>query len=308
MPIAIKNRIVFLVGPTAVGKSRIAVALAGKINAEIVSCDSMQIYRGMDIITSKPAPALRKQVKHHLIGTVSPFKEYDVAAYRKDALKKIDDILGRARVPLFTGGTGLYVSILVDGIFSMECRDEKKRLQLYKLAQAKGSGYLHERLKKVDPQAALKIHPNDARRIVRALEVFEVCGKPISQLQKQRKGLADEYDVRIFCLNMRRDKLYEKIDRRVDKMFESGLVRQVRRLLKKGLSRTARLAIGIRELDGYFNGRYSLEEAGKLIKKNTRQYAKRQLTWFRKDKRIQWVEIASNETVSDVVKRIKEKL
>lgn len=300
--------IIFLVGPTAVGKSEVAVTLAKKINAEIISCDSMQVYKGMEIITSAPALGLRRQVKHHLIGAVPALKEYDAARYRQDALKKIAVILRRGKVPLFTGGTGLYVSVLVNGIFNIDCRNDKERRRLYKLAETKGSVYLHQKLKKVDPSAALKIHPNDTRRMVRALEVFNACGRPISQLQKQRKGLADEYGVRMFCLNMERDSLYQRIDQRVDQMFESGLLREVRRLLKLRLSRTARLAIGIRELEGYLQGEYGLEQAKDLIRQNTRQYAKRQLTWFRKDKRIKWIEVRQRNTADCIARKICKEL
>lgn len=285
-----KERIVFIVGPTAVGKTEIAAGLARKLNGEIISCDSMQVYKGMDIITSKPSKSLLKKVAHHLIGVISPTKEYDVSRYRRDALNKIKVILKKAKTPIFVGGTGLYVSMLVDGIFECKTEDLKFREKLYKEAKKLGSAKLHLRLKKIDPKAAAKIHPNDTRRIVRALEVFKTCGKPISELQKQRSGLAQDYDVLIFCLNMEREKLYRRIDARVDKMFKNGLLQEVKKLLKLKLSKTARYAIGIQELKGYLDGKYDLEEAKRLIKRNSRHYAKRQLTWFRKDKRIKWVE------------------
>lgn len=303
-----KNKIIFVVGPTAVGKSRIAVSLAQKINAEIISCDSMQVYRGMDIITSKPPLRLRKMTRHHLLGVVSPVKTYNVARYRLDALKKVKDIFRRGKIPLFVGGTGLYMSILIDGIFKVNCENSNVRKRLYKEAEQMGSGYLHNRLLKIDPQAAQKIHPHDARRIVRALEVFGACGKPISVLQKQRKGLADAYEVKIFCLNIERDKLYKRIDSRVDRMFSQGLVRQVKQLIKLKLGRTASGAIGIRELKGYLEGLYDLGAAISLMKKNTRNYAKRQLTWFRKDKRIEWIGIDDKETPESVANRIVKKL
>ena len=286
-----REKIIFLVGPTAVGKTAAAVNLAKKINGEIISCDSMQIYKGMDIITSKPSKLLLKKVPHHLIGVISPIKEYDVSRYRKDALKKIKAIFKKGKVPIFVGGTGLYVAILVNGIFERKTEDLKFRARLYKEAIKRGSKKLHLRLKKIDSAAAAKIHPNDTRRIVRALEVFKTTGKPISLLQKQRSGLAKSYDVRIFCLNMEREKLYQRIDARVDKMFREGLLREVKKLLKLKLSKTARYAIGIQELKAYFDGLYDLEEAKRLIKRNSRHYAKRQLTWFRKDKRIKWIEV-----------------
>jgi len=303
-----KPEILFLVGPTAAGKTLTGLHLARKINAEIISCDSMQIYKGMDIITSKPPSALRKKIKHHLISMVSAEKEYNVARYYRDALKKIKEIIKKGKTPLFVGGTGLYMSVLLDGIFKAKAENKIIRRKLYEEAGLKGSGYLYKRLKKVDPEVALKIHPNDTRRIVRALEVFQVTGKPISWLQKERRGLSDEYAVRIFCLDMERGKLYHRIEKRIDTMFNQGLLAEVKRLLKLNLSKTARLAIGIRELEGCFAGLYDLDKAKSLMKKNTRNYAKRQLTWFRKDKRIEWLGVRDKETPASVANKIYKKL
>ena len=303
-----KRQIIFLVGPTAVGKSEVAVCLAKKINAEIISCDSMQIYKGMDIITSKPSLALREKIPHHLIDALSPAAEYNVSKYRRAALKKIKEVIERKKTPLFVGGTGLYMSILIDGIFKAKAEDKNIRERLYRKAEQKGNEYLYVKLKKVDPKAAVKIHPNDTKRIVRALEVFESTGKPISYLQKQRIGLAEKYEVMIFCLDTKRDKLYKRINERVEKMFSKGLEREVKGLLKKRLSRTAAFAIGIKELKGYFDSLYSLEEAKCLMKRNTRQYAKRQLTWFRKDKRINWINIKEEEKPKDIAKNLWKEL
>jgi tRNA dimethylallyltransferase len=302
------NKVIFIVGPTAAGKSGVAVQLAKKINAEIISCDSMQIYKGMDIITSKPPVLLRKKIKHHFIGILPPEKEYNVSKYRQEALRKIKGIIKRGKVPLFCGGTGLYVSILVDGIFKAKAQSPALRKKLYQQLKKYGKGYLYKRLKRLDRRVAQKIHPNDIKRIIRALEVFEVTGKPISELQKEREGLSKEYAVKIFCLGMDRGALYKRIDSRVDKMFRAGLLKEVRRLLKKKLSKTSRYAIGINELKGYLAGNYSLEEAKRLMKRNTRHYAKRQLTWFRKDKRIQWVNIQDNDTPVKIAGRLWREL
>lgn len=303
-----KPKVVFLVGPTAVGKSGISVKLAQKIKAEIISCDSMQIYKGMDIITSKPKPAARRKIQHHLIDIISPTQEYDVSRYCQVALRKIKEALKKDEIPLFVGGTGLYMSILVDGIFKAKVQNKIIRKRLYREAGQLGSSHLYKKLQVVDPEAAFKIHPHDTKRIIRALEVFEACGRPISQLQKERRSLFDEYEVKIFCLNMARDKLYQKIDHRVDKMFNQGLADEVKKLLKLKLSKTASCAIGIRELKGCFDGLYDLEEAKRLIKKNTRNYAKRQLTWFRKDKRVEWVEVGEKNTPSAIANKIIKKL
>jgi tRNA dimethylallyltransferase len=296
--------IIFIVGPTGVGKSEIAAALAKRINGEIVSCDSMQVYKGMDIVTSKPSAAIRKKTKHHLIGIVSPFREYDVSRFRKGALKAVQGIIKRRKVPLLVGGTGLYMSILINGIFELKVEDRAIRERLYKEAAARGSSYLYKRLQKVDPAAADKIHPHDAKRIIRALEVFIGTGKPISHWQKQRRGLGAEHDVRIFCLNRKKGKLYKRIDERVEKMFKAGLEKEAKDLLKSKLSRTAAYAIGLKELKGYFDGAYDLEEAKRQMKLNTRRYAKRQLTWFRKDKRIKWLDVGDKEKPSAVASRI----
>ena len=303
-----KTQIIFLVGPTAVGKSEVAVCLTKKINAEIISCDSMQIYKGMDIITSKPSLALRRKIPHHLIDAVSPAAEYNVSRYRRAALKKIKEVIERKKTPLFVGGTGLYMSILIDGIFKAKAEDKNIRERLYKEAKQKGNEYLYIKLKKVDPEAAVKIHPNDTKRIVRALEVFESTGKTISYLQKQRIGLTEKYEVRIFCLDIKRDKLYKRINERVERMFSKGLEREVKGLLKERLSRTAAFAIGIKELKGYFDGLYSLEEAKRLMKRNTRQYAKRQITWFRKGKRINRINIKEEEKPKDIAKNLWKEL
>lgn len=299
-----KERIIFLMGPTAAGKTEAAACLAKKLNAEIISCDSMQIYKNMDIVTSMPAPSLRKRIPHHLVDCIKPDREYNVARYRREALAAVKKIIRKKKTPLFVGGTGHYMSMLIDGIFKGDSEDKRIRLRLYEEAKELGSRYLHCKLAEIDPIAAAKIHPNDAKRIIRALEVFEIEGRPISELQKERKGLSDKYDVKIFCLNMRRDKLYARIDERIEKMFRKGLMPEVKRLLKSRLSKTASCAIGIKELKSYLEGAVDLEEAKRLMKRNTRRYAKRQLSWFRRDKRITWVEISEDERPGEIAKRI----
>jgi tRNA dimethylallyltransferase len=303
-----KPKIIFLVGPTAVGKSEVAIALAKKINAEIISCDSMQIYKGMDILTSKPSLTLRKKIPHHLIDIVSPTIEYNVAKYRQKAVQKVKEIISRGKTPLFVGGTGLYMSILIDGIFKASSADKSIRQKLYEIAKKQGNKFLYEKLKRVDPQAVKIIHPHDVKRIIRALEVFETTGKPISELKRQRKGLSEKYRIKIFCLDMDRSRLYLRINRRVEKMFSQGLVKEVKKLLKERLKQTASSCIGIKELKGYFAGNYDLEEAKRLIKRNTRRYAKRQLTWFRKDKRIKWINLKGRENPNEVANRIWREL
>ncbi|MDD5669717.1 MAG: tRNA (adenosine(37)-N6)-dimethylallyltransferase MiaA [Candidatus Omnitrophica bacterium] len=303
-----KPLVVFLAGPTAVGKTRVSEAAARLLNAEIISCDSMQVYTGLDILSSKLPPALRKKIPHYLIDCVSPDKEYDVSRYRREAVRKIKEICARGRVPLFVGGTGLYMSVVIDGLFNAGKPDEKVRAKLSKLLNDKGNEFLYHYLKRVDPEAAGKIHPHDTKRVIRALEVFETTGTPISVLQKQRKGLARFYDIRIFCLNMDREVLYRRINERVERMFRQGVLNEVVRLLSLRLSKTAYQAIGIRELERYCKRECPLEEAKEAMKHNTRLYAKRQLTWFRKDKRIQWVEISENDKPLQIAKRIVKEI
>lgn len=304
----LKKRIVFLLGPTAIGKSAIAVHLAVRLNAEIVSCDSMQIYRRMDIVTSQPSRAQKNKIKHHLLGEIDPCREYDVASYRKQALDACGRIFAKGKIPLFVGGSGLYYSVIVDGIFPSCPQDKLIRDKLDKQLASKGSGYLFARLSRVDPLSAQRIHPNDSRRIIRALEVYLKSGMPISELQKKRSGLGQEYEMKLFALDMDRQDLYRNIDRRVDKMFRLGLVKEVRSLLSKKLSRTAYQAIGLREMEGYFKGEYGLIEARRLIQRNSRRYAKRQFTWFRKDKRLYWLKIKDDETAAKAAGRIWKKL
>lgn len=303
-----KPRLIFLVGPTASGKTNVSIALARRLNAEIVCCDSMQVYRGMDILTSKPPARARKSIPHHCVNFVPVGSEYDVSQYRRKALAAARAIVRRGRVPVFVGGTGLYMSALIDGIFEMKAGDEGVRRRLYARIERLGSPALHRRLADLDPSAALKIHPNDARRIVRALEVYEVTGKPISELQQTRRGLADEFDVRIFCLDLGRDELYRRIEERVDRMFRQGLVSEVRRLLKRRMSRTASRAIGVSEVAEYLAGRISRDGAVALMKKNTRHYARRQLTWFRKDKRIEWIAVRPGDTARQVAIKIEKRI
>lgn len=300
----LKKKIVFLLGPTGVGKSAVAVNLAKKINAQIISCDSMQIYRRMDILTSKIGAAERKRIKHHLLGVIDPDQIYNAAKYRQAALAICDKLFAQGKTALFVGGTGLYYSVIVDGLFPEVPQDKLIRAKLEKQIKLKGSKNLYRYLARVDAQAARKIHVNDSRRIVRALEVYLKTGKRISQLQKSRVGLGKEFKINIFALNSKRQFLYEAINQRVEKMFDQGLIREVKRLLKYKLSCTAQYAIGVKELKGYFAKKYPLAEAKRLMQRNSRHYAKRQLTWFRKDKRIKWIKVNKGDKSSVIAGRI----
>ena len=300
--------VVFLVGPTAVGKTDIALRLAKKLRAEIVSCDSMQVYKGMDIGTQKSAPAERKKIKHHMIDILTPDKEFSAADFRSRALRVISAVRKRGRVPLFVGGTGLYMKALLDGLFPSPPKDEALRQRLYKEAEKYGSGRLHKKLEKIDPEAAGKIHPNDTKKIIRALEICYTAKKTISEMKARTRPLSDKYDVRIIGLIRPREELYDRINERVEEMFRQGFLEEVKKLANRKLSITARQAIGYREVFDCLKGKVSVDEAKELIKRNTRRYAKRQLTWFRADKRIKWLEVSEmgdKEITEHIIRMIK---
>jgi len=286
-------QIIFLVGPTASGKTTLSIKLARKLNAEIVSCDSMCVYKGMDILTSKPSAADRKKIKHHLIDIIPPAKEFSAAEYRRMAIDKIKDILKRGKTPLFVGGSGLYVRAVIDGLFPSAEKDPRFRKKQEELAKKYGKTYLYKKLEKTDPCRAKKIHPNDLRRVIRALEIYYTEKKKPSELDKATEPL--KYGFKIFGIRIDRDELYRNIDNRVEEMFEQGIVKEVRRLSKKKLSMTAGKALGYSEVLGYLKGTYSLEDAKELLKKNTRHFAKRQLTWFRPDSRIHWLSLQNKQ-------------
>ncbi len=273
----------FLSGPTAAGKTALALALARRIKAEIVSLDSMALYRGMDIGTAKPTLAERSEVPHHLIDVIEPHEEYSLARYLDEAHRAIEAIRGRGREVLFVGGTPLYLKGLLRGIFEGPPADWELRRALQARAERDGPGALHTRLAQVDPAAAERLHPNDQKRIIRALEVHAKTGRPISEMQRQFDVGRPAQQCRVFVLDWPREKICQRIDRRVEAMFAAGLVDEVRRLLDGPcpLNRTARQAVGYREVIDYVEGRCDLPETIALVQQHTRQMAKRQMTWFR---------------------------
>ncbi len=279
--------VLFLIGPTASGKTKLSFELAKKLNAEIISCDSMCVYKGMDILTSKPSGLDRKKVRHHLVDIISPTGEFSVAEYRDLALDAIEDILKRGKRPLFVGGSGLYIRAVVDGLFSSNKKDARFRKKQEQLAKKYGNMYLYNKLKKIDAVTAKKIHPNNLRRVIRALEIYHTERERPSELKQKTEPL--KYGAKIFGLKIDREELYGSIDSRVNRMFEQGLVQEVKKLSKKKLSITAKAALGYKEVLLYLKGKSTLEEAREILKKNTRHFAKRQLTWFHADKRIQWL-------------------
>ena len=301
-----KNTIIFIVGPTSSGKSRVAAGLAQKINGEIVSCDSMQVYKEMPIINQVPLNEILNTVKHYLVEEISPEEEFNAAKFAAKAEEYIELIISKDKIPVITGGTGLYMKSLLDGLFEAPPKDEELRQMFEEIAKDKGNEYIHEKLKEVDPVTASKLHSNDRIRIIRALEVYEITGSAISEKKTESEGIYKQYDCRIFGLSVPRDKLYKRIEQTVVKMIDSGLVDEVKKLKKKELSLTAQKALGIKEISRYLDGEETLAEAVNELKKNTRRYAKRQMTWFNADERIEWIDadIKTSEIVDEILDRI----
>jgi tRNA dimethylallyltransferase len=296
----------FLAGPTAVGKSEVGVALAQRINAEIVSLDSMSLYRGMDVGTAKPSHQLRQIAPHHLIDVLDPHEEFSVAQYVGAAANVVNEIVARDRVPLFVGGTGLYLRSLLRGVFEGPSADPELRRDLEADAVRLTPEELHGRLQSVDPASADRIHPHDVRRVIRALEVYTRTGVPLSQFQRQLVLPPDQRPQNVFWLSPPRAWLYDRINRRVDAMLQEGLLDEVRGLLAAPLplSRTARQALGYQETIDHLQGRCSLEETVTRIQTRTRQFAKRQHTWFRHLEECREVEIAGGETPAALAERL----
>jgi tRNA dimethylallyltransferase len=297
----------YLTGPTASGKTAVGLELAHLLNAEIVSLDSMAVYRGMDIGTAKPTAAERAQVRHHLIDVVEPSENYSVAQYRQAALASMEEIRTRGRKVLFVGGTPLYLKAMLRGIFEGPPADWPLRRRLMDEARDDPTA-LYRRLQPVDPTAAARLHPNDTRRLVRALEVYETTGSPISALQQQFEVGRPAEECRVFVLDWPRSELNDRINRRVDAMFTAGLIEETRSLMEIGkpLGRTARQAVGYREALEHLTGKLDLAATIDLVKLRTRQFAKRQLTWFRSLSECRWVLLGEPFDANSVARRILE--
>jgi tRNA dimethylallyltransferase len=301
------NKTVYIIsGPTASGKSLIAYYLAKRIRGEIVNCDSIQLYKYMDIGSAKPSEKEMSEVRHHLYSIEDPSVNMTVADYRKVAIDTINEILSRGKTPIVCGGTGLYLnSILYDMDFAAAPDDDQRRQELEALAAERGTQYMHEYLQGLDPDAAARIHPNNTRKIIRAIESYE-HGKSIKDISECE--LNPDYDFRFFALTMEREWLYERINRRVSRLISNGLVDEVCGLLERGYTADmpSMKAIGYKEILGFLNGEYDLFDAKELIMKNTRHYAKRQFTWLKRYDFVNWVEIKKGDTVGEVVDRILE--
>lgn len=285
------DRLLVIAGPTAVGKTGLTIELAEELGAEIISADSMQVYRGMDIGTAKAVREERERVRHHLIDILDVGDHMSAAQFQKLARDLISDINGRGKLPILTGGTGLYIRAVVDPYnFTPLETDWKLRQRLREEIERVGLSALHERLSRVDAAAAARISPNDARRIIRALEVHEQTGRPLSCWEQMARDTSPRYDALFVCLTLPRDLLYRRIEERVDNMLAEGLVEEVRGLAALDWSFVSSQALGYKELLPFLEGRISLPEASERIKMQTRRYAKRQLSWFRADERYTWVD------------------
>jgi tRNA dimethylallyltransferase len=290
--LTIKKKLLVLIGPTAVGKTKTSIELAKAFNGEIISGDSMQIYKKMDIGTAKIMPAEMEGIPHYLIDIKNPDESFSVAEFQELVREKVSDITTRGKLPMIVGGTGLYIqSVLFDYRFSEAQTDAGFRRGLELQAEKEGNLFLHDQLMRIDPVSGARIHPNNIRRVIRAIEVFHCTGKTMSDLQ-QMQQIESMYDVAIIGLRIEREKLYERINNRVDIMINNGLVNEVENLFQQGLQDCQSIqAIGYKELYEYFYGKVTLDQAVENLKQNSRRYAKRQLTWFRNKMDVEWFDM-----------------
>ncbi|MBU5481506.1 tRNA (adenosine(37)-N6)-dimethylallyltransferase MiaA [Blautia sp. MSJ-19] len=288
-----KKPLIVLTGPTAVGKTSLSISLAKAINGEIISADSMQVYKKMDIGSAKIRPEEMQGVKHYLVDVLEPEEEFHIVKFQQMAKAAMEEIYAKGKIPILVGGTGFYIQAVTRDIDFTEAQQENTyRTDLEKLAKEKGAEYLHEMLKKVDPASAEAIHANNVKRVIRALEFYHQNGTPISAHNEEQKKQVSPYNLAYFVLNAPRDILYDRIDKRVDQMLEEGLVKEVVDLRKNGCHRgmVSMQGLGYKEILAYLDGEYPLEEAVRILKRDTRHFAKRQLTWFRRESDVIWLD------------------
>lgn len=287
-----KKPLIVLTGPTAVGKTALSIGLAKAIGGEIISADSMQVYKHMDIGSAKIMPDEMKGVPHYLVDVLEPSEEFHIARFQEMAKAAMDEIYSRGHIPILVGGTGFYIqSITRDIDFTENDGDMTYRHELEEYAKIHGGEELHKRLQQIDPKAADEIHANNVKRVIRALEYFHQTGQPISQHNEEQKQKETPYDLRYFVLNDIRSRLYERIEKRIDLMLEQGLVDEVKRLKDMGYTRdmVSMQGLGYKEILAYLDGEYTLEEAVYILKRDTRHFAKRQLTWFKREQDVIWI-------------------
>lgn len=298
-------------GPTAVGKTEISIKLAQKLNGEIISADSMQIYKSMDVGSAKISKEEMRGVPHHLVDIIEPSEDFSVAEFKERAESAIEEITDSKKLPMLVGGTGFYInSLIYNYSFADTNKDEEYREYLTKLAESEGKEYVHSLLKDIDEESYNKLYPNDLKRVIRALEVYKVSGKPMSEFEAEQDILDIPYNVYYFVLNMDRQKLYSRINSRVDIMMENNLIDEVIKLKEMGYNADMQSmkGIGYKEVLYYLNGEISLNEAVEMIKQGSRNYAKRQLTWFRKDTRVNWVNKDDFDGDDEIVEYIASQL
>ena len=307
------DKVVVVLGPTASGKSSLAVEIALKFGGEIVSADSVSVYKRLDIGSAKPLPEEMKGVKHHLIDVVSPKSSFSVGDYEELALPIVKDILKRGKLPVICGGTGFYIqALLYDIDFTENDADPAYREKLEKLAREKGAAYLHGLLQERDPKAAEEIHENNVKRVIRALEFYEKTGTPISAHNAAEREKESPYRFAYVVLNRNREELYRRIDLRVDQMMEAGLLEEVKTLREKGYDRSlvSMQGLGYKELLAYLDGECTLEEAIYILKRDTRHFAKRQLTWFKRERDTDWLSLdgkTDEEALADLTEILRRR-
>lgn len=307
-----KRPLIILAGPTAAGKTDLSVQLARRTGGEIISADSMQVYRGMDIGSAKITEKEMRGIPHYLVDVLEPEEEFNVVRFQKMAKEAMENILRKGKLPIVAGGTGFYIqALLYDIDFTESESDGVYRHSLEQLAAEKGGEYLYSMLRETDPEAALQIHPHNVRRIIRALEFRHQTGGKISEHNEEERRKDSPYDYIYFVLTDERSRLYERIDRRVDQMMEQGLLDEVRDLKERGVRRdaTSMQGLGYKELYAYLEGECPLEEAVRIIKRDTRHFAKRQLTWFRRERDVIWIDRSADgpDDIS-LLKKIEEHL
>ncbi|MBW2654782.1 MAG: tRNA (adenosine(37)-N6)-dimethylallyltransferase MiaA [Deltaproteobacteria bacterium] len=298
------KKIIIICGPTGIGKTTFAISVARRFNGEIIGADSMQIYKHMNIGTAKPEPEELSQIPHHLVDFLDPKDDFDAGQYVKAADKSIEDMTTRGKIPIITGGTGLYIKALLYGLFRSEPICEKTLSQLTRDLGEAGSLNLYQKLEKCDPKSARKIHPNDSFRVIRALEVYQTTGQRISDRQKNHDFDDLRYNSMKIGLTMDREKLYDRINKRVDVMLNQGLLNEVTTLVENGYSFDLKpmQSIGYKHMGMFIENKVSWEEAVRLLKRDTRRYAKRQFTWFRKDKEIIWFQPSQFDLAEKLIK------
>ncbi|MDU2545788.1 MAG: tRNA (adenosine(37)-N6)-dimethylallyltransferase MiaA [Finegoldia magna] len=297
-----RKKCIVIVGPTGVGKTRLSIFLAKRLNSEIISADSMQIYKYMDIGTAKVEPKYQKEIKHHLIDIVEPNENFNVEQFQSLCIDKIEEISAKNKIPIIVGGTGLYINSITHKLeFNTVKSDEKLRYELENIAESQGNQKLHKMLEDIDPESASKIHKNNVRRVIRAIEVYKLTGHKFSEINDKFDHYNDIYDFYIIGLNDDREILYKRINQRVDEMIDEGFMAECKYIYELTDENSQSIqAIGYREAFMYLNSEISFKDMVSLMKKNSRKYAKRQLTWFRQDERIHWMNLENFNKFEDI--------